>query len=57
MSKQNKVKVYMVWFNYLGQEQSRELIATFNHINWAKRFIEADSDAVDGKYTRLVIED
>ena len=51
------VKVYMEWVNYLGEVQSKELIATFISINWAKRFLENSKDEVDGKYTRLVIEE
>jgi hypothetical protein len=55
--KKATVKVYMEWVNYLGEVQSRELIATFNHVNWANKFVEGAQDVVDGKYTRFVVEE
>ena len=54
--KKNTIKVYMEWVNYLGEIQSRELIAEFISENWARHFIETSKDAVDGKFTKLVIE-
>lgn len=56
MKKAETVKVYMEWVNYLGEVQSRELIATFCSINWAKSFVKNERSVVDGKFTRLVIE-
>lgn len=55
--KKHTIKVYMEWVNYLGEVQSRELIATFNHVNWANRFVENTQDFVDGKYTRFIVEE
>lgn len=52
-----KYKVYMVWSNYEGKEQSREFIASFVSEAWAKHFIETAGDEYqDNKFCKLIIE-
>lgn len=52
-----KYKVYMVWSNYEGKEQSRDLIASFVSEVWAKHFIETAGDEYqDNKFCKLIIE-
>lgn len=51
------VKVYLEWFNYEGKVQSKDLIATFTSINWAKEFVAHSADEIDDRFSKLVIEE
>jgi len=48
--------VYIEFFNYCGEVQSKDLIATFNSVNWANKFVDACKDDIDDRFSRFVIE-
>ena len=53
--KKNAVKVYLEWFNYEGKVQSRDLIAVFESVNWARKFVDNSIDDIDDRFSRFVI--
>lgn len=56
MAKKNelKYKVYIEWFNYLNEVQSKDLVAEFISENWANHFME--SVIIDDRFSRFKME-
>lgn len=56
MAKNNelKYKVYIEWFNYWNEVQSKDLVAEFISENWATRFME--SVELDDRFSRFKVE-